>query len=181
MADPQDRALGAVIRARRTARGLQQQEMAERLGMAPVVYGRIELGNRPVKATELRDIAKVLGVTTDELLDAVSPVSPEQQVERAAARRDTAHNALREYGNAVVDAIASVEGSGSGAVVDDQQLDDGEDVAAYLRDSRPLFDGITAPVALVMTVREAIDDLAASVAVYTLTSAKGEGEGETDG
>ncbi|ANO12798.1 helix-turn-helix domain-containing protein [Mycobacteroides abscessus] len=174
MADPQDRALGAVIRARRTARGLQQQELAERIGMAPVVYGRIELGNRPVKATELRDIARVLGVTTDDLLGAVSPVSPEQQVERAAARRDTAYTALREYGSAVLDAIAAVRTSESGAVLDDQQLEDSDDVAAYLRDSRPLFDGITAPVDLVMTLRQAIDDLAASVAVYT-------SKGETDG
>lgn len=176
MADPQDRALGGVIRARRAARGLQQQEMAERLGLAPVVYGRIELGNRPVKATELRDIARVLGVTADDLLGAVSPVTPEQQVERAAAKRDTAYNALREYGNAVVDAIAAVEGSNSGAVLDDQQLDDGEDVAAYLRDSRPLFDGVTAPLDVVMTLRGAIDDLAGAVAVYT-----SKGEGEDDG
>lgn len=141
--------------------------------MAPVVYGRIELGNRPVKATELRDIARVLGVTTDDLLGAVSPVSPEQQVERAAARRDTAYTALREYGSAVLDAIAAVEGSG-GAVLDEQQLDDAEDVARWLRESQPLFDGITAPVALVATLRQAIDDLAASVAVYT-------SKGETDG
>lgn len=178
MADPQDRALGGVIRARRTARGLQQQEMAERIGLAPVVYGRIELGNRPVKATELRDIARVLGVTADELLLSMSPVTPEQQVERAAARRDTAYTALREYGNAVVDAIAAVTASESGAVLDDQQLGGGEDVAAYLRDSRPLFDGVTAPVDLVATLRSAIDDLAAAVAVYT---AGGSEEGETDG
>lgn len=177
MADPEDRALGAVIRARRKARGLQQQELAALVGMPPLTYGRIELGNRPVKATELRDIARALGVSTDDLLLSVSPVTPEQQVERAAARRDTAYTALREYGSAVLDAIAAVEGSESGAVLDEQQIEDAEDVAAYLRDSRPLFDGITAPVALVTTLRGAIDDLAAAVAVYT---SKGEGEGETD-
>lgn len=174
MADPQDRALGSVIRARRKARGLLQQDLAVKAGMTPLTYGRIELGNRPVKATELRDIARVLGVTTDDLLGAVSPVSAEQQVERAAARRDTAYTALREYGSAVLDAIAAVEGSESGAVLDEQQLDDADDVAAYLRDSRPLFDGVTAPVALVTTLREAIDDLAASVAVYTTGSTTGE-------
>lgn len=173
MADPQDRALGAVIRARRTARGLQQQEMAERLGLAPVVYGRIELGNRPVKAMELRDIARVLGVTADELLVSVSPVTPEQQVERAAAKRDTAYNALREYGSAVLDAIAAVTTSESGAVLDDQQLDDGEDVAAYLRDSRPLFDGLTVPADLITVLRRVLDDLAVSVSLYPRGGADG--------
>lgn len=171
MADPQDRALGGVIRARRTARGLQQQEMAERLGMAPVVYGRIELGNRPVKATELRDIARVLGVSTDDLLRAVAPVSVEEQVERAAAKRDTAYTALREYGNAVVDAIAAVEGQG--AVMDTMQLDDGNDVADWLRSSQPGYVGITVPETLVPVLRQVLTDLAESLPIYARDTTDG--------
>ncbi|MGV0656753.1 helix-turn-helix transcriptional regulator [Mycolicibacterium thermoresistibile] len=166
MADPQDRALGAVIRARRVGRGLQQQEMAEMLGLAPVVYGRIELGNRPVKATELRDIARILGVSTDDLLREITPVTPEQQVERAAARRDTAVTSLVAYGNAVVDAVAAVQESDHGALLGDAQLEDADDLTTWLRDSAPSFEGITVPAPLTPVIRQVLDDTAALIPIY---------------
>lgn len=166
MADPQDRALGAVIRARRTARGLQQQEMAERLGIAAVVYGRMELGNRPVRATELRDIAKVLGISTDDLLRGVNPVTAEEMVERAASRRDTAYTGLREYVSAVVDAVEAVRESDHGALMDDEQIDDAEELAAWLRSSQPHFDGLTVPGDLASVLRQVLTALAESVPIY---------------
>ena len=55
-----DKALGAIIRRRRAAAGMSQKDMSERLGLAQVVYGRIELGTRAVRAIELRDIAAAL-------------------------------------------------------------------------------------------------------------------------
>lgn len=175
MADPEDRALGAVIRRRRAAAGLQQQEMAERLGLAAVVYGRMELGNRPVRATELRDIAKALGASADDLLREVTPVTPEEQVERAVARRDTAYTGLREYATAVADAIEAVTAGEYGALVDDQQIDTAADVAEYLHTSQPVFDGLTVAAELVPVLRQVLTDLAASVSIYT---AKGEGDAD---
>lgn len=167
MADPEDRALGAVIRRRRTARGLQQQEMAERLGLAAVVYGRMELGNRPIRATELRDIAKALGASADDLLREVTPVTPEEQVERAVARRDTAYTGLREYGAAVVDAIEAVTAGEYGALVDDHQIDTAEELSEYLGSSQPVFDGLTVPAELVPVLRQVLTDLAEAVSIYT--------------
>lgn len=167
MADPEDRALGAVIRRRRAAAGLQQQEMAERLGLAAVVYGRMELGNRPIRATELRDIAKALGASADDLLREVTPVTPEEQVERSVARRDTAYTGLREYARAVADAIEAVQAGEYGALVDDHQIDTAEELSEYLGSSQPVFDGLTVPAELVPVLRQVLDALAASVPIYT--------------
>lgn len=141
------------------------------LGLAPVVYGRIELGTRPARATELRDIARILGVSTDDLLFSASPVTPEQVVERAAARRDTAHRALRDYAQAVLEAVAAVEGSDHGAVIRDEQITDASDVCRWLESSAPLVDGVTARADLIAVVRAALDNLAGSVRVY---AARGE-------
>lgn len=171
MADPQDKALGAVLRRRRAATGMRQQDMAERLGMAPVVYGRIELGNRPVRAVELRDIARALGVSTDDLLREVEPVTPEEIVERAVAARDNGHRALREYAASVVDAVAAVDESDHGALVDDEPLTDADDLAEYLA-RMPQFAGLTAPAELVPVLRRALADLAASVPLYTSTKSE---------
>lgn len=175
MADAEDKALGAVIRRRRAARGLTQQAMAERLGMAPVVYGRIELGNRPVRAVELRDIARVLGVSTDDLLREVDPVTAEEVVERAVAARDTAHRALREYTSAVVDAAAAVDESDHGALIDDEHLTDADALIAHLSRT-PSFAGLTVPADLVPVLRRALTDLAASVPLYTSTESE-DGDG----
>ncbi|MEY8013948.1 helix-turn-helix domain-containing protein [Mycobacterium servetii] len=171
MTDADDRALGAVIRRRRAARGLTQQAMAERLGMSPVVYGRVELGNRPVRAVELRDIARTLGVPMDDLVREVDPITAEEMVERAVALRDTAHRALREYASVVVDAVAAVDESDHGALVDDEPLTDADDLAEYLA-RMPQFAGLTAPADLVPILRRALTDLASSVPLYVSTESE---------
>ena len=62
MVNAEDKALGAAIRRRREAAGIQQQVLAAEVGLAPGGMGRVELGTRPVRATELRIIARELGV-----------------------------------------------------------------------------------------------------------------------
>lgn len=149
--------------------------MAERLGIAAVVYGRMELGNRPVRATELRDIAKLLGISTDDLLRGVNPVTAEEMVERAASRRDTAFTSLREYSSAVVDAVEAVTAADHGALIDDQQIDTAEELADYLRSSQPHFDGLTVPAALVPMLRQVLAALAESVPIYPSKGGDGDG------
>lgn len=122
MADPEDRALGVAIRSRRFTLGMQQQEVAERIGMAPVVYGRIELGLRPARATELRDISRVLGVSADDLLRSISTESPEQIVERASVCQIAAHKALQEYNSALDEAVNAVKGCSHGVLMGDVRI-----------------------------------------------------------
>lgn len=149
--------------------GISQKEMADRLGMASAVYSRIELGNRPVRATELRDISAVLGVPMETLIREVSPITPEQRVESAAARRDAAYTALMEYGSALVDAVRAVEDSEHGAVMEhDHFITNAVELVGWMRQSQPSFVGVKAPEAAISAVQQAIAEVAASVAVYTL-------------
>ena len=166
MTDAEDRALGAAIRRRRGAMGMSQKDVADRLGVAGVVLGRVELGTRPCRATELRDIARILGTTADDLLRGSTPVSPEEVVERAAVQRDAAANALSEYGSAVLDAIAAVDDAEYGAQIDGHDMDGAAGVADYLRRSAPSYTGLTVPADLVPVMRGVIDALAAALPVY---------------
>lgn len=172
MADPQDAALGGAIRRRRKTVGIAQKEMAAKLGVVPAIYGRMELGNRTVKATELLVIANALGVSTDDLLRQVTPVTPEEQVERARARREAAYSALHDYGAAVIDAIDAIEVLNEydepiGAMIDEQKfVADAAELVEWLRDSQPTRRGLAASSKdAIAAVREAIDDVAASVGV----------------
>lgn len=92
-----DEALGQVIRERRKAMRIHQQDVAEQVGLAPVVYGRIELGTRPCRAMELWRISRILGTTVDDLLESVRPVTVEELIERAETARVTAVNAVDNY------------------------------------------------------------------------------------
>jgi transcriptional regulator with XRE-family HTH domain len=169
VAEAEDVALGGAIRRRREGMGMSQKEMADRVGMAAAVYSRIELGNRPVRATELRDVAAVLGVPMETLIREVSPLTPEQQVESAAARRDAAYVALMEYGSALVDAVRAVEDSEHGAVMEhDHFITNAAELAAWMQQSQPPFVGVKAPENAIPAVRQAITKIAESVSVYTL-------------
>lgn len=145
MADPQDRALGAAIRRRREALGLQQREIAGQAGLASVVYGRIELGNRPVRATELRDIAQALGTDMESLVREVTPVTPEELVQRVVMQRDAAASALRDYGSAFTEAAAAVIKDEAFVGDDRDNLCTASDLAEYLWDTQDHYTPLHAP------------------------------------
>lgn len=62
--------VGEIIQHLRDEKGLNQKELAEKVGLSQSVMNRIELGTRPVRDEELKKIAEVLGTTTDYLLGA---------------------------------------------------------------------------------------------------------------
>lgn len=73
------RAIGRVAREARTELRLTQAEVADALGMAPEVYGRIERGEFMPSVVTLVNVATVLRVTPDQLLG----WSARQQKERS--------------------------------------------------------------------------------------------------
>lgn len=156
MADPQDRALGAAIRRRREALGLQQRQIAAQAGLASVVYGRIELGNRPVRATELRDIAQALGTDMESLVREVTPVTPEELVQRAVMQRDAAAAALRDYGSAFTEAAAAV--IQDGAFVGDgwNDLETPSELAEYLWDTQDHYTPLHAPAEVAPVLQQVL-------------------------
>jgi transcriptional regulator with XRE-family HTH domain len=177
MADVVDRLLGAAIRRRRVTHGLQQRELADAIGLATVVYGRIELGTRPVRATELRDIAKVLGTTADDILEEVVPVPDEEFVERAVTMRDAAYGALREYANAALSAVRVIPESRAGVRPEgvETPLHTAEDVLTFLAVPNPGYTGLTVSEEQVPVIRRAWEDLMAAIPL------RGKEEGGDDG
>jgi transcriptional regulator with XRE-family HTH domain len=65
--------LGTVARAARTRAGLTQADVAERVGVASEVYGRLERGHMLPSVVTLRKLCLTLNVTADELLALRAP------------------------------------------------------------------------------------------------------------
>mgnify|MGYP002715818271 CR=1 FL=1 len=61
-------ALGAAARAARLRAGLTQAEAAEKVGLAPGVYGRIERGDMVPSTPKLKALCALLGISADVLL-----------------------------------------------------------------------------------------------------------------
>ena len=61
-------ALGERIRCLREAKGWQQDELAQKIGLSREALSCIENGRRQLKAEELGRLADVLGVSSDQLL-----------------------------------------------------------------------------------------------------------------
>ena len=89
------KALGAAIRARRKATGVTQQELAAVIGVAPVVMGRMELGTREVRASELISLSRALGTSADELLG-VQPLTPDDLLRSLTHTASALFQAARE-------------------------------------------------------------------------------------
>jgi transcriptional regulator with XRE-family HTH domain len=68
MEKPLASTLGAVARAARMRAGLTQEDVAERIGMASEVYGRMERGQMLPRVENLRRMCIVLNVAPHELL-----------------------------------------------------------------------------------------------------------------
>lgn len=161
--DTLDKALGEAIRRRRNSTGLNSKDVAERVGMNAAVYGRIELGTRPCRAHELGEIAKVLGVTADDLLRGMNPVTAEELVERASAQRDITYAALHDYANTVLEAAQAV--TDTGACVDNTDMHTVADLARWLSDSSPSYIPLRVPDGLSDPIRGVLVSLAESVAL----------------
>jgi Zn-dependent peptidase ImmA (M78 family)/transcriptional regulator with XRE-family HTH domain len=71
---PED--LGARLQAARKTRGLTQEELAVRLGVARTTVTAIEKGQRRVRPGELMSLAGLLGRSIDELLAREVPAEP---------------------------------------------------------------------------------------------------------
>lgn len=68
--------LGDVVRARRKALGVSQEEVAEKVGIASQFYGRIERGIALPSVPTLSNLADALGLSTDELLGRSKSIEP---------------------------------------------------------------------------------------------------------
>ena len=62
------RRLGALVRAARERAGLQQGDLAARLGVPQSVLSKIESGYREVTVLELRAICSALGVSLNDIV-----------------------------------------------------------------------------------------------------------------
>lgn len=61
--------IGSHIQKARKAKGLTQEQFAERLGLSAMHYGRLERGDRPASLEQIARIANLLDVSTFSLLD----------------------------------------------------------------------------------------------------------------
>ncbi|WP_224373156.1 helix-turn-helix domain-containing protein [Hyalangium versicolor] len=68
MDKPLSSILGAAVRIARVRAGLTQEDVAERIGMASEVYGRMERGQMLPRVENLRRLCLVLNVAPQELL-----------------------------------------------------------------------------------------------------------------
>jgi AcrR family transcriptional regulator len=98
-------ALGARIRHTRGLRGITLREMAIRLGVSPATMSAVENGRTGISALRLTEVARVLEVTTDELL------SPDAAGGSDAVIADPATDDWRHYDPLRLDAplVAALE------------------------------------------------------------------------
>ena len=91
---------GRRLRAARTERGLEQQQLAEKAGLPPSSISHFEKGARKPSFDNLRNLAKSLDVTTDYLLGRVDTMD----------RVEGAQRLHRHLGNLSESEVNTVEG-----------------------------------------------------------------------
>jgi transcriptional regulator with XRE-family HTH domain len=87
--------LGGACREARKRMHLTQADVAERVGLVPEVYGRLERGHMAPSLQSLRRLCAVLGLSADVLLSLqaapasprLAPVAPPSPAESPALRR----------------------------------------------------------------------------------------------
>lgn len=70
------------LRAERIAKGITQEEMAERLGISRAAYAKREAGIVDIGANELAAISEVLGIDRDHIsifFDVSSPIGNDNE------------------------------------------------------------------------------------------------------
>lgn len=80
--------IGAAAREARKQAKLTQEEVAERVGIAPEVYGRIERGVIMPSVPTLKKICQALGVSASGLLGIEVKQSPAPSAPRKARKED---------------------------------------------------------------------------------------------
>lgn len=90
MDKPLSSILGAAVRNARVRAGLTQEDVAERIGMASEVYGRMERGQMLPRVENLRRLCLVLNVPPHELLglETMAPSRGELPREDGKVRSD---------------------------------------------------------------------------------------------
>ena len=86
--------LGAGLRQIRNEKNLTLIEVAESSDMTLSVYHRIEMGQREVSDKEMKNIAKALGYTADELKEAIKNLDSKGMLEEIIQRNDAKYKLL---------------------------------------------------------------------------------------
>ena len=86
--------LGAGLRQIRNEKNLTLIEVAESADMTLSVYHRIEMGQREVSDKEFKNIAKALGITTDELRENIKNLDEKGMLEEIIQRNDAKYKLL---------------------------------------------------------------------------------------
>lgn len=81
--------IGAAAREARKRAKLTQEDVAERLGIAPEVYGRMERGITTPSVPTLKKICQALGVTASSLLTVETMKPPARSASRQAKQEDS--------------------------------------------------------------------------------------------
>ena len=71
--------LGKRIMALRKAAGMTQEQVAERLGVSPQAVSKWETGTADPSTSNLLALAKLFGVSAEELLRSVEERAPERE------------------------------------------------------------------------------------------------------
>lgn len=78
VSSPSYQATLKVLRAARHEAGLSQKAVADRLGKPPSFVAKIELGERRLDLVEFVAIARVFGLTAEDLMARIAAELPEQ-------------------------------------------------------------------------------------------------------
>lgn len=104
--------LGAGLRQIRNEKNLTLIEVAESSDMTLSVYHRIEMGQREVSDKEFKNIAKALGITSEELRDEIKSLDEKGMLEEIIQRNDAKYKllsnprgAIASFGNSSPDGM----------------------------------------------------------------------------
>lgn len=86
--------LGAGLRQLRNEKNLTLIEVAESADMTLSVYHRIEMGQREVSDKELKNIAKAMNTSVDELKDSIKSLEEKGMLEEIIQRNDAKYKLL---------------------------------------------------------------------------------------
>lgn len=121
--------LGAGLRQIRNEKNLTLIEVAESSDMTLSVYHRIEMGQREVSDKEFKNIAKALGITSEELKDEIKKLDEKGMLEEIIQRNDAKYKllsnprgAIASFGNQSPDgmkiSVYGVAGKDGNVIID---------------------------------------------------------------
>jgi transcriptional regulator with XRE-family HTH domain len=97
MPEPYEDTVGRRIIAARMRRGVKQAELARAIGIAANALVKIEKGEtKPPRSEVIRDMAQVLGVSTDDLLGLKDEIGSERLAAAVVASCDASTGPRRQ-------------------------------------------------------------------------------------